>query len=462
MGKFDLINVLGECEEFGEYERSAALAVWHGELGAAVDALQRGADHVRAQLRRQQANPLMSPDYAETLELVSLSIAGYRGGDFQSPSAQLWRRACANIMTRNSITGPNSHWSRVGYIRGILNFLMTVGTENGLQGILKYESLSLCDRVAFACRFLPRKDLILFLDKCILDCQKNGNVEGIVVTGIEKEGIKILQSYVDKYGDVQTAALVTSRVIFPLHWIAERQVCTEWLESYRSLLNSWQMWQSRAMFDVDRAELLRKVKSRQFEGSLPNSQNVSRSQTYIAGRMVAGRRPAGKQPDRDIQASVPAQLDARCNYCSASLGLRQKESNANQWLSKMKPVLSCCPQCRKPLPRCAICMLSLGALNPYLELTKERARSSRGPSTTALDDYSSLANLPFAEWFTWCMRCKHGGHAHHLVGWFAKHEVCPVSGCDCRCQFDSIQKLNRPALSQANQTTLSIKAIEPE
>lgn len=153
-----------------------------------------------------------------------------------------------------------------------------------------------------------------------------------------------------------------------------------------------------------------------------------------------------RQPDPDIQASVPAQLDARCNYCNSSLGLKNQDKNASQWLSKMKPVLSCCQHCRKPLPRCAICMLPLGALNPYMELTKRRGAGGTGSSIAPSDDLSSLASLPFAEWFTWCMRCKHGGHAHHMVGWFSKFSVCPVSGCDCKCQFDGIQKLNRPAL----------------
>ena len=141
---------------------------------------------------------------------------------------------------------------------------------------------------------------------------------------------------------------------------------------------------------------------------------------------------------------MPSQLDARCNYCNAPLGLRSQDSTANQWLSKMKPILSCCPQCRKPLPRCAICMLSLGTLNPFVELAKQ---SSRPRTQQQSDDFSSMGNLPFAEWFSWCMNCKHGGHAHHLVGWFSKHEVCPVSDCDCRCQFDGIQKLSRPGMS---------------
>ena len=34
-GKFDLINIMGECEELDEFERSAALAVWHGDIGSA-------------------------------------------------------------------------------------------------------------------------------------------------------------------------------------------------------------------------------------------------------------------------------------------------------------------------------------------------------------------------------------------------------------------------------------------
>ena len=40
-------------------------------------------------------------------------------------------------------------------------------------------------------------------------------------------------------------------------------VCSEWLEAYREMLNKWQMWQSRALFDVGRAELLRKLRERQ-------------------------------------------------------------------------------------------------------------------------------------------------------------------------------------------------------
>ena len=50
-GKFDLSIVMAECEALGEYERSAALAVWHEDMGAAVEALQRASEAIHVQAR---------------------------------------------------------------------------------------------------------------------------------------------------------------------------------------------------------------------------------------------------------------------------------------------------------------------------------------------------------------------------------------------------------------------------
>ena len=491
-GKFDLENVLGECEDLGEYERSAALAIWHGNIGAAVEALERGSSYIRGQIdgvsqsaESKKTDRRFSARYAETLDLVSLSIAGYRGDN--GAASNVWRRACSNLLQREDLMDITS--GHTAYLRSILKFLMAIGTE-GTQHreVLGDDSLSLCDRVAFACRFLPRNELNGYVMKCIDTCQRSGDCEGVTITGVEIEGVKILQEYVDKYADVQTAALVTSRVIFPPDWTYERGICLEWLDAYRSLLNTWQMWQSRAMLDVDRAELLRKVKSKTMggyagvsSGQVGGKQAGFRRMGTPGSRKLSGAR---HQLDPDVQASVPAQLDARCNYCSSPLGLKNQDTRASQGLSKMKPILSCCPQCRKPLPRCAICMLSLGTLNPYMELTKTPGTSrsttpggKQQPTRTIssgsnmsggsnqgqpADDLSSLASLPFAEWFTWCMRCKHGGHAHHIIGWFANHEHCPVSGCDCKCQFDGVQKLNRPALTARKMSQSASITQAPE
>lgn len=445
-GKFDLSNILAECEALGEYERSAALAVWHGDIGAAVQALQRASEIVRLDVKADENKSnqvLRNPRYAETLDLIAMCIAGF-GSNVGAPS-HVWQVACSTLLTREDLVATEANNTKVAYLRALCEFLLKVGSSEVSDQILGNKELSLSDRVAFACRFLEGKDLKAFLAKCIDVCQSTGDIEGLVVSGLSKDGIKILQSFVDRHADIQTAALVVSRSVLPPDWTYERRSCIEWVESYRSLLNTWQMWQSRAMFDVDRAEALRNMKVKTEGMAVGGGQKAVSFQSRRLPNPNRRQGPRSTDPDLAI---IPAQLDARCNYCSAPLGLRQGATS--QWLSKMKPVLSCCPNCRKPLPRCAICLLPLGCLNPYMELTRDRSRSGpRGnPTLASPDDLSSLANLPFAEWFTWCMRCKHGGHAHHLVGWFSNHETCPVSGCDCKCQFDGIQKLNRPALTQ--------------
>ena len=392
-GKFDLTIVMAECEALGEYERSAAIAVWHEDMGAAVECLQRASETISLQIREEGENrfsPLVTTQYSETLGLISMCIAGFGG---KTASQRLvWARACASLLRREDLSSMKTKNStRVAYLRALCEFLMNAGTNVSILKVLENSTLSLCDRVAFACRFLERKELATYLLRCVEICQHHGDVEGLAITGLSKPGIKILQSFVDHYSDVQTAALVVSRVILPADWTPERKICSEWVECYRSLLNVWQMWQSRAMFDVDRADLLRLVKARSggasYQRRLPN--------------------PRGRQnlraPDPDILPRIPAQLDARCNYCNSSLSLKKQEGVTNQWLSKMQPLLNCCPQCRKPLPRCSVCLLPMGALNPYMELTRAR-QGNRGNNISSPDDLSSLSSMNFSEWYTWCVR----------------------------------------------------------
>lgn len=388
----------------------------------------------------------ISDTYAETLSLISMVVAGFNmttGSDGTMKTSLVWSNACEGLLRRRDFVGARrgTH-SGVFYLRAICTFLLNIGREDGFEKTIYDAELSLCDRVAFACRFLPRSNLRLFLETMVRRKNKAGSIEGLMITGLDRRGIGILQSYVDRYSDVQTAALISCRVIIPAEWSSERRLCSEWLESYRGLLNTWQFWQSRATFDVGRCDHLRRLKD-----------TVGINQYLTSRRGIQSSKKNHNSMDTS-GFNIPPQLWARCNYCNASLSLsklRRQEGIANSWLSRQKPVLSCCPQCKKPLPRCSICLLSLGCLNPYMELQREkRVQYPRGVVQGALpglDDLSGLANLPFAEWFTWCLRCKHGGHAHCLVGWFGKHAHCPVSGCDCRCQFDGIEKLQRPALA---------------
>ena len=71
--------------------------------------------------------------------------------------------------------------------------------------------------------------------------------------------------HLGRTSDVQTVALVSSQVVLPRECMRERAACSEWLEAYWDLLNTRQMWQSRAMFDVGGTELLQRLLLREHQ-----------------------------------------------------------------------------------------------------------------------------------------------------------------------------------------------------
>jgi hypothetical protein len=345
-------------------------------------------------------------------------VAGYNASAVQSLS---WTQACYRLSKREEFNSPDDT-THSPYIRALCTFLLNSGDPDSSNMILNDESLSLVDRIAFACSFLDQTTIINFLNTCLHGCFQNGNLDGLILTGLDKSGFALLQAYMDKTADVQTVAIISSLVLLPNDWVFERSLHSEWIGCYRDLLNSWQMWQYRAKFDVYRAERMRKLKRNAEDAATniasgsasrgnihpPRRSSVNNNQTRKVST-VNSNRPS----DADVTV-IPPQLHARCNYCNTSLPLmmmRRNESMAKLWISRQKPnsneqkpILSSCPnpQCRKPLPRCAVCLLPLGCLNPYLEMKKIGRTGLTGG-----DDYSDLANLPFAEWFTWCMKCKH-------------------------------------------------------
>ncbi|CAJ0958113.1 unnamed protein product [Ranitomeya imitator] len=149
--------------------------------------------------------------------------------------------------------------------------------------------------------------------------------------------------------------------------------------------------------------------------------------------------------------------------------------------SPTKSKFTSCPGCRKPLPRCALCLINMG--NPI----------SSCPGASKSDEKVDLSKekkvAQFNNWFTWCHNCRHGGHAGHMMSWFnacalqyfalpsigqstpalepqhedqkrtsdedgrrrtrtnsgtapGDHTECPVSACSCKCmQLDTTGNL---------------------
>uniref|UniRef100_A0A0R3S432 Zinc_ribbon_16 domain-containing protein n=1 Tax=Elaeophora elaphi TaxID=1147741 RepID=A0A0R3S432_9BILA len=75
-----------------------------------------------------------------------------------------------------------------------------------------------------------------------------------------------------------------------------------------------------------------------------------------------------------------------------------------------------CPHCLKPLPKCILCRRHMGS---YVQT-----------------ECHELGHL--SSWFTWCQKCRHGGHMAHLWHWFSGHAECAASGCLCNCKMEDI------------------------
>lgn len=193
------------------------------------------------------------------------------------------------------------------------------------------------------------------------------------MTGITPRAVDLLQSYVDRTGDIQTAALLTS---FGAPRFFEDERYSQWILSYQQLLNQWGMFKERALFDIARTKL---------------SQNSSGSVTAV---------------------TKPRQVFLRCSYC-----------NKNIFKDESKPATTStpsakCPHCNSPLPRCAVCLLTMGEAMPDTRVEQEK---------------NNFAFHQFSHWFSFCLSCNHGMHAGHVQKWFSKHDVCPVPNCSCLC-----------------------------
>jgi WD repeat-containing protein mio len=406
-----LDDTLRRAEEAGEFERAAALAVFFMDLKRAIQILYRAQTVRSRSVDDATSNAIAAAAGATTaaaatttttttaaaaaaaaavggggddvlpdsdapgvdlatgdvnLKLVAMALAGYEGG-------ALWRQTCRSLM--NQLKHP--------YLQACFAFLCAERREKNFKAVL-ITDISLRDKLGFAMRYLDDVELHRFIDRRTTAAVRMGDLEGILLTGLaNNRAVDLLQSYVNRTADVQTACLAMSHVV-PLVFEDER--VRRWVESYRDLLDRWGMWRARAEFDTQRV-------------------------------------PFANQKQ-------PPQIYVRCGSCGQSLTVGSTSGkNASRLRSQAarrpdQQRLNNCPFCAKPLPRCAVCLLSLSGALPGTQ-QRSQAHALRGGWQTAA--------VPFDDWFTWCQKCKHGGHASHILAWHKEHERCPVTGCDCKC-----------------------------
>jgi len=356
-------------ESNSEYTKAAGLALFHGKIARCIRSLQHGG---------------------QTLKLMSTAVAGYfaTARDPSSSSNSTWKDLASEMATE--LDDP--------YQRAIFAYIANSEWKDVLYDI----GLPIRERIGIALRWLDDGDLTNFLEEVTKAAVSSGDLEGIILTGVSEESTRLLQEYINRTGDVQTAALV-SAFASPRYFRDER--VENWTESYRQLLNSWHLFHARAKFDVARGQAS-KDRSGVMTLSPPQRQvyvrcaNCDRSvsQYTAAPRGAAGAANVKKDPK--------------------TMTLREKQvasSSLGGGGAAVKPTV--CPHCKKSLPRCAVCLLNLG--------TVYYGNEERSPD--AEKDYDM--------WFNFCLSCNHGMHAGHAKEWFSRHKACPVPECQCSCRM---------------------------
>jgi WD repeat-containing protein mio len=220
------------------------------------------------------------------------------------------------------------------------------------------KGVSLSDRLAFACMYLSDSKLSDYVKTTIILCTDEGDLNGLLLTGATHDGIQLLQSYLDETVDVQTVSLIATR-IFSNDLLTDLRV-QSWISSYRALLDVWGLWVQRANFDITMGNV--------------------------------------RTPPR-----APRSVFLLCSFCGKSVSsCYYEDARMRPNTTHMGNKLSSCPNCRKPLPRCSLCLLHMGVASQH--------QAGLGNS--------GWQSKPFSKWFSWCQSCRHGGHTEHLAQWF--------------------------------------------
>lgn len=253
----------------------------------------------------------------EVLELggaldVESAVADFMAAKADDEAERSWRRACEE---RNiDLESP--------YVRAIFAYLDTADWRD----VIDEQGLTLRERIAISIRYIRDEDLTSILQDLCRTEVAEGNLEGLLLTGINAESLDLLQTYVDRTGDVQTAALISS---FRADLYDDQRV-TRWVSDYRGLLDRWQMHLARCRFDLKRSTM--------------------RKHLNVPGE------------------SLTRQVCVRCHHCNALVASRNSTFDSRSHETKYKhenghqshtpsgrPTF--CNSCRKPLPKCVVCLL---------------------------------------------------------------------------------------------------------
>jgi WD repeat-containing protein mio len=224
----ELESRLMELERTDQHAKAAGWALFHHDIKRCIKALTKGG---------------------QEMKLMSTAVAGYcahtKGGKEEtSSSGAVWKELCRSMSVE--MDDP--------YLRAVFAFV----ANGDWKDVLDDAGLPIKEKLGIAFRFLQDEELSTYINSLLEEVIRDGDLTGLLLTGISDKALDLLEKYVNRTADVQTAALVSAFAV-PRYFADDR--VEHWVQSYRWLLNSWKMFLTRARYDV-----MRSMKARERSG----------------------------------------------------------------------------------------------------------------------------------------------------------------------------------------------------
>ena len=392
----------------GQYERAAAWAVFFGDIEKCVE--------------------ILSSSRKERLQLIAAAVAGY-STNMSNSGNNAWREQCRKMGM--NLENP--------YLRAIFTYI----SDNDWYEIINDPSISIRERLGIALRFLNDKDLTVFLSQMKNTVVSQGQLEGLVFTGITPLGFDLLENYMNKTSDVQTAACIA---IYGSPRYFKDNRAEKWADIYKNLLKSWTFFSIKCKFDILRirvsknsnGQLTVEQPKRQVSIQCMNCKKLTHivEQKDLIKPVMSSNKLSMKYSHKiyeDESSSVRKFNSIKNMYFEENdiekkieaMGLVDDSDLNNPGSEKYS-----CQSCGSLYPRCAICLLPLGISNLPIVINGIDTENANDVDNEVL----RKRHLKYNEWFQFCLDCNHCMHVGHAEEWFDLNDVCPVPGCPCVCK----------------------------
>ena len=173
------------------------------------------------------------------------------------------------------------------------------------------------DALAMACRFLPDPQLGSLLRKLVASATELGSLGALCLTGLGTSSVRLLQAYIDRTADVQTAVLLCAKGTTPA--LLQHPRFRRWKGIYADLLNRWQHYHERCTIDIAVAARLRHTAATAAGGGVGGGGGASVSD---------GARPSSGSADRSPTSTSTPALHATGAWSDATVRVLPAVSSA--------------------------------------------------------------------------------------------------------------------------------------